>query len=185
MNKALVVLLGLLGSGIVIGLIIIMSVIGMNNSAVRMEKEIEAQYKQNQNSRSQLVNSVAEAAQVPDMYKDDFKEVVLGAMEGRYGKDGSKATFQWIQEHQINFDSSLYGKIQQMIDAGRARFAHEQELLIDKKRMYETKLETFPSGFVLSMLGFPKIDMDKFKIVTSMDNERVFAEGKEGPMKLR
>jgi len=185
MSKGLIVVLGVVGMGIFTVVALIMIVVGMNNTAVRMEKTITAQYEQNQNSRSQYVNSIAEAVQIPAMYKDDFKEVIQADMEGRYGKEGSKATFQWIKERNLNFNSELYTKLQNMIEAGRARFAHEQEMLIDKKRLYETKLETFPGSVVYPILGFPKIDLDNFKIVKSQDNAKVFSDGVEGPLKLK
>ena len=180
--------IGLIGTGVVGALVTIMvalSIIGMNNSAVTMEKEIEAQYTQNQNSRSQMVNSIAEVAQVPELYKDDYKEVLTAAVTGTYGEGGSKAVFQWIKERDIDFSPDLYTKIQTMVESLRAQFAHEQELLIDKKRLYETKLEKFPGVFVYRILGFPKIDLDKFKVVVSQDNAKVFAEGVEAPMSLR
>ena len=164
---------------------LVFGVIGINNSAVRMEKNITAQYEQNQNSRSAYVNSVAEAAQVPEMYKNDFKEVLTAEMSGRYGDKGSQATFQWLKEHNINFSAELYTKLQTMIEAGRLRFSNEQEMLIEKKRVYETRLETFPGSIVLGFLGFPKIDLASYKIVTSKDNAKVFQEGVEDTIKLR
>jgi len=185
MSKTVIAVLGVSGMSIFVVMSLIMVVIGMNNSAVRMEKSIMAQYEQNQNSRSQYVNSIAEAVQIPEMYKDDFKEVIQADMEGRYGKNGSKATFQWIKERNLDFNSELYTKLQTMIEAGRARFAHDQEILIDKKRLYETKLSVFPGSMIYPMFGFPKIDLDKIKIIKSQDNAKVFSDGVEGPLKLK
>ena len=185
MSKGMIVVLGVVGMCIFVVISLIMVVVGMNNSAVLMEKSITAQYEQNQNSRSQYVNTIAEAVQIPEMYKNDFKEVIAADMSGRYGKDGSKATFQWIKERNLNFNSELYTKLQTMIEAGRARFAHEQEMLIDKKRLYETKLAVFPGSMVYPMMGFPKIDLDKIKIIKSKDNTKVFSDGVEAPLKLK
>jgi len=183
MNK--VALLSVIGSIFLAVLIFIGCIFGYNNSAVRMEKAIQAQYEQNQNARSQFVTSVMEAVQIPTMYKDDFKEVILADMEGRYGKDGSKATFNWIKERNLDFNSAMYTKLQNMIEAGRAEFAHEQKLLIDKKRAYKMKLDSLPGEFFYAMLGFPKINLDKYNIVKSADNNKVFSSGTEAPMKLR
>ena len=177
--------IGFLVTILLLAVISVLTVISMHNSAVRMEKGIQAQYEQNQNRRSAYVNSIAEAVQIPKMYKDDFKEIVTAALQGRYGKNGSQATFQWLKEHNINFDSSVYKKLQTMIEAGREKFAHEQKLLIDKKRQYETELQTFPGSLVYPILGFPRINLDDYKIVKSADNEAVFNKGVESPLKLR
>jgi len=186
MKTSVIVAIGMFGMGVLLMIMSAFIIMGMNNSAVRMEAGVQAQYDQNQNMRSKMVNSIAEAAQVPEMYKNDFKEVLTAAVEGTYGKDGSKAVFQWIQERQINFDSALYTKIQTMIESNRAEFALEQKKLIDKKRQYfDVKLKTFPSGVILGFLGFPKIDADKFKVVVSQDNAEVFGKGVEAPIKLR
>ncbi len=186
MGKGMIVFAGLFGMGVISVLVMVMIVIGMNNTAVRMEAGVTAQFDQNQNTRSKMVNSIAEAVQVPEMYKDDFKEVLTAAVEGTYGKGGSKAVMQWITERQINFDSGLYAKIQTMIESNRAEFALEQKKLIDKKRQYfDVQLKVFPASMVYGFLGFPKINEDEFKVIVSQDNAQVFAEGKEGPMKLR
>lgn len=178
------IFVGIVISIAVFVIVLTVSIIGSYNSAVRMEKGIQAQYEQNQNQRSAYVNSIAEAVQVPKMYVEDFKKILTAEMEGRYGKSGSKATFQWIKEHNLNFDSSVYKKLQTMIEAGRTKFAHEQKLLIDKKRQYEAMLGTFPGSVVYPILGFPRIDLSKYKIVVSADNTKVFNSGVESPLSL-
>lgn len=185
MSTGTIVALCSLGAFLLFTVITVFSVIGINNTAVKAENGIKAQYEQNQNNLSQYSNKVMEAAQVPSMYKDDFKEVLTGALTGRYGKDGSKAAFQWIKEHDIKFDSSLYTKIQNIIESGRDRFETDQKLLIDKKRLYATSLETFPNGMVLGALGFPKIDLDEYKIVKSGYANDAFKSGVEDGIKLR
>ena len=81
------------------------------DGAVELEESIQAQWRQNQNNYDKFWKSVTEMVQIPEMYKDDFKEVLVGNTEARYGEGGSKAQMQWIQENAVNFDSSLYKKI--------------------------------------------------------------------------
>lgn len=185
MSKGTIIGLSAAGFLALVTVMMIFAGVGLYNGAVKSEKGVEAQYEQNQNNLSQYSNKVAEAAQIPAMYRDDFSKVVTDALTGRYGKDGSQASFQWIKEHNIDFDSSMYTKIQSIIEAGRDRFEVDQKLLIDKKRAYETRLDTVPGGIVLRMLGFPKIDLDEFKIVKSGYSNEAFSTGEENGLKLR
>ena len=126
-----------------------------------------------------------EAAQVTEMYRDDLKKVYDGVMAGRYGANGSKAMMQWIQEHNPNVDSSLYTKLQQIIEAGRNSFEADQKSLIDKKRVYEVHIKSFPNSLIAGVLGFPKIDLEKYGIVTSDTTDKAFEDKKSDPHKIR
>src|SRR5690606_7192000 len=103
-----------------------------------MERQLEAIKTDNRNIYAQYGQKVLEVAQVPDMYIADVVKVTTAALEGRYGPDGSKAVFQWIQEQNPNVDPSLYRAVQQVIEAGRSDFENGQRRLIDVRRQYET-----------------------------------------------
>jgi hypothetical protein len=75
--------------------------------------------------------------------------------------------------------------VQDIIEAGRNSFEADQKMLIDKKRAYETSLETFPHVMIAGMLGFPRINLGEYEIVTSDETEKVFKTGKSDPIKLR
>lgn len=184
-NKMVLCLIGVVAVFGVFGCVLVGIGVSANNQAVRYETQIQAQHKQNQNVLSQYSHKISEAVQVPAMYKDDFTKVVSAQMQGRYGESGSQATMQWIKEHNINFDSSMYSQIQRMIEAGRNDFEKEQKTLLDVKRSYLTKLDTVPSGLVMKLIGFPKIDLNKYDIVTSGYSDKAFSSGKENGLKLR
>ena len=176
--------------GIAIGVVILFiggcsSLVGMYNDLSKQEQVIMAQYKQNQNNYDNYFKKVTEVAQVPTMYVDDLKKVYDSAIQGRYGKDGSKAVFQFLKEQNPQLDSSMYIQIQRVIESGRNNFESNQTMLIDKKNIYETKLRQFPTNVVAGIMGFPKIDLSKYDIVTSEETEKAFETKKSAPLKLR
>jgi hypothetical protein len=160
------------------------SMVGMNNNLVTQEAGIKAQYKQNQNNYDNMWKKFREASQVPKQYKNDLKEVYDSAIQQRYGKNGSQAMFQWLKEHNPNFDSSMYTHLQQLVEAGRNSFEANQKMLLDKRRQYEVDLNIFPNSMVAGFLGFPKIDLDKYDIVTSERTEEAFETKKAEEVQL-
>lgn len=184
MNKGLIVGLSIFGILVFFVIGIIATIFGINNVCVTQEQTVIAQYDQNRNNYDNYFKKLKEVAQVPDMYVASFKKVYDGIMQGRYGADGSKAAFQWIQENNPSFDSSMYRQIQEVIEAGRNSFEANQKSLLDKKRVYQTYLGQMPDGFFAKMLGFPRIDLNKYNIVTSAATETVFDTKQSDPIKL-
>ena len=184
MSKGLIIALATFGIFIFFIIGIIAAIFGVNNTCVQQEQTVIAQYDQNKNNYDNYFKKLKETAQVPDMYVTAFKKVYDGIMQGRYGENGSKAAFQWIQENNPAFDSKLYTRIQEVIEAGRNDFEANQKTLLDKKRVYQTYLGQIPDGFFAKMLGFPKIDLAKYGIVTSESTEVIFETKKSDPIKL-
>lgn len=171
---------------IMLGIVAATSYVSANNYAVTVEAELKAARSNNKNILAQYEQKILEAAQVPEMYKNDLKEIVSAAMQGRYGADGSKATFQWIKENNLSFDSSMYNKIVDLIQAGRTDFSISQTRMLDIKRGYETQLGYVWRGFWLRVAGFPKINMGDYEPVITDRVEETFKNNKEkAPLKLR
>lgn len=184
-GSALVIVLSLLGVLAVLGGVVVMLLINAANFGNRSEVNIQKVWENNQNILGQYTLKVQEVASVPAMYKDDLKEVMTSVMTARMGPDGSKAMFQWFKEHNVNIDAAMYTKIQQVIEAGRNEFQNAQTRLVDEKAVYQTALGSIPQGWVLKIVGYPKIDLDKFKPVVAGDTRKVFEEGVQAPIKLR
>lgn len=180
---------GLAIIGVVAALLIGLAsnVIGIANYGNRAEKQIVAEHKNLENILGQYSIKVAEAAQVPDMYKSDMKEVVEAALKGRYGANGSTAVFQWLKEDNspAKLDSALYAKIQQIIEAGRNEFQNNQTRFIDIKRVYETNLGYVWTGTVLGIFGYPRINLDDYQITTTDAAATALKTGRDQPLQLR
>lgn len=161
-----------------------LSYVGAHNKGVSFENRLEAAWENNENILGQYSLKIQEMAQVPGMYANDLKEVVREAMSGRYGEDGSQAVFQWIQEKNPNVDSSMYVEIQREMKVGRNKFEAAQTQLVDVKRAYKDQLDFLWSGFWLRISGFPKVDLDKYKIITSKHAQETFESGVDKGLQL-
>lgn len=175
--------------GTLIGTLALIALLGISyisayNTGNRLETALKATYENNQNVLAQYSNRVAEAAQVPAMQREDLKAVVTAALEARYGDEGSRALFQFLQEQNPTIDSTVYVKLQQIIESGRKDFEIAQTRLIDQKRVYETALGSFWQGTWLGIAGFPRTNLDDYKIVTNLRTEEAFGTGMEEPIQL-
>ena len=180
------VLIGLIGFVLVVVALLFFSYVSASNSGVRMETDIKATYENNQNLLAQYSQKVMEVAQVPAMARDDGIRLARAAIEGRYGENGSQAVFQMLKEQNPTLDASLYRQIQQVVEGGRNEFQTGQTRLIDQKRAYTTALGMFWGGMWMRMAGFPKVNLDDYKIITTDRTQETFKAGKESaPLQLR
>lgn len=156
------------------------------NFGNRMEVQLKQKKEDNKNVLAQYGQKVLEIAQVPDMYKKDAIELTQASIQGRYGKDGSRAMFQMLKEQNPSLDSSMYKKIQQVIESGRNDFQNSQTQLLDIRRTYETALGNFWQGMWLRIAGYPKVNLSDFDIVSTDRADTAFKNKKEdGPIQLR
>lgn len=178
----LVVVLAIIALAILVGA---GSAIGAYNSGNRFENRIKAVYANNENILSNYTQKVQEAAQVTDMQRDDISKVITAALQSRYGADGAKAVFQAIHEQNPTIDSTVYKKLQEIIQAGRDEFQNNQTTLIDVERSYSTALGSFPGGFFMHMAGYPKIDLNDYKVLVDSAVADQFKSGKSHAVQLR
>ncbi len=170
--------------------LVIFAVIGLTllsfaNTAVDYEADIDKFDKSSQNTLSNYNLTIAEKIQLPERYKADFLEVLRATFGGRYGPEGSKATFQWIQERNIPFDNALYKDISIAIQAGRAEFKASQDRKLEICADY-TKYTVRPiNKFILGLVGFPSDDIPtKCRIVLDASTQKDFATGTTKPIDL-
>jgi hypothetical protein len=185
-------------SALVLGLVVVLAIIvsiiavcGVSyisayNAGNEAEKSISATFENNKVVLATYSQKVVEAAQVPDMMRDDLVKVAKTAMEARYGEEGSKAIFQAIKEQNPQVSEKLYIQLQQIIISGRSEFQTNQTRLLDQKRSYETQLGSFWRGTWMRIAGYPKINLADFKTVITENVGQAFKTGVENsPIQLR
>jgi hypothetical protein len=185
MNTGMKILLGLIIALVLIVGSTFLYVIGVKNTFVLHEEGISAQYEQNQNNLASYTNKVLDIIQVPKMAKEHIKEVATAYMQGRYGKEGSKAVIQLMVEQNSNVDPVLYRQIQQVMEAGRDSFEMNQKTLIDKCRVYKTYYQTIPESLIATFFGYPKYDASKCKPVITDDTAKSFETKRTAPIQIQ
>lgn len=170
---------------IITGSVLLMLVVGWfamsisaTNSESRIRNTITAKIKVNKSSYTKMFEILTEEAGVSKQYANDFKEIYPKLVAGRYN-NGNGQMMQWIQEHNPTFDTKLYQKVMQSIEAQRESFHTNQEQLADLSREHDNLLTTWPSRIFLS----DKKHID-IPIVINDEAEAAFATGKEKHMNL-
>jgi hypothetical protein len=117
---------------------------------------------------------IKKKAQIPEKYKDDFKEVILTDNQA-YGKDGIKlgGAFNTIQKINPKFTPEMYQELMMTIESETKRFEREQKTLISISEEHEVLISTFPGNFFLSVQPL------NIKLVTSSKTKDVFESGED------
>lgn len=146
--------------------------------------------------RRGITKKVKETAQVTDNYKNSFKEIFVGGIEGRYKDGGMGQMALLIQEANPALSPELYLQVQRVIEAGRNDFMRSQTDLLDKQRRFKTHLETFGGSVFAGFTNMPKEvagdlkpprDRDgdgrytvlDYPVVTSSKTQEVFNTGRD------
>lgn len=206
--------IGAIGLVLLLALGALISYVSAANYGNEQTVLLETKWQDNQNVLGQYTLKIGEMAQVPEIARDDFKEILRTAFEGRYGTEGvdrgvdpNQKVFQWLQEQNPTMSpgqTELYNRINQAMEAGRNEFKTSQTQLLDVKRSYLTQLGYLWRGFWLRTAGYPKLngsnmitvdgisrrvtalDIDKhYKVVVAADTLQKFETGVDSGIKLR
>lgn len=182
-GSALLVLIAFFGFMMLVGISIIMYAVSIRNDFVRLENTIHANYEDSKNVHSNYVLKIKEMAQVPKMATEQLTKIVREAIQGRYGDDGSKAVFQFIQEQNPTVDPQLYTNIQKEIAGGRTDFENKMRVVIDSKRVSHNMLDDTVGGFVLEFMGMPRKNIgynggkDDYPVIMAAQSAETFKTG--------
>lgn len=165
-------------------LILILGVIGFSiyisksNAEIELRNQFGAQQENCKIVYDETWKVLKQMSGITDRYAEDFKGIYTDLMEKRYGNGGG-GLMKWIQERNPDFDSSLYTKLQNAIEAKRGEFTREQRRLLDIKRTHDNMIMTFPGSVLLS--GRERLEA---QIVTSSKTKQVFEDGEENDIEL-
>jgi len=182
--------------GAIIALIIfwfVSSYFSYSNTSVDYETRIETGVQDNKQTLGQYRLGVAEAVGTLGLGADLQAESVTKQIEARYGKGGSQAVMQWIQENnQAGVGQEVLAGINRQIQAGRQDFAAAQKRLLDICRGYQSLQRKPYSGFWLRLAGYPSAEYNDeggngklCRAVTSAGANKAFESGVEDALDIR
>jgi hypothetical protein len=151
--------------------------IGLSNTEKKLYLTGKAAQNQTQVIFDNTWKTIRDQANVTDNYKDDFKEIYIGMMEGRYKNDavaGQQSLMKWVQESNPTLDASIYKTLMNTIEGSRKEFTFQQEKLIDIDRQHKSLRATFPNTLIIG--GRPDLEI---KLVTSAKTEEAFKTGQD------
>jgi hypothetical protein len=125
------------------------------NYAIAQESAIRANRDSAKNVLGQYAPMLREAVGVTKLQADDLRGLFEASNESRYGAEGSTAAVQWIKEQNPTLDQRNYGRIINLVEAGRRDFRAAQDQQIDRVRAYRTGSQQFPRVMFLTMIGKP------------------------------
>lgn len=171
MNK--IVILTIVGLLAVLGIWGVSTYINISNTEIRMRKSVEAQNQVCMSFYDKLWKIISQKAQVADKYKSSFREVYADIMSERYSDNGG-SLMKWIQEHNPDFDASLFKDIQRSIEVERNGYFNEEKKLIDLDNEHDMYIAVFPNSFFVGGRGETEI-----KTVRSSRTNDAFETGED------
>jgi hypothetical protein len=158
-------LVGLIILGVVLLFLVVMY-FHYNNREIALRKEAEAQQGKIESVYDTMWKTLKQEAGVTDQYRETFEEIYPKLIAGRYSQEGGEL-MKFIQESNPEFDTRLYDKLMQSIEAQRAYFASSQQRMLDIIRERETLLEQMPSCWFISTKS--KIEYEVISSTASKD----------------
>lgn len=152
--------------------------ISVRNNFVNLEERLDAKNEDTKNVYASISNSLKTEGLAVEKYNDTVIKAIEAAISGRYGKDGSQAAMQWIQENNPTIDPSITQKLMAVIEANYQKFETAQTEKLDIVREYKTQLRVFPNNIVAGVFNYPTKDLSKIgKVITNAATNKAFESG--------
>lgn len=171
--------------GIIVFIVIAMAVVSMGiyaasvrNNFVGLEERLDAKNEDTKNVYASISNSLKTEGLAVEKYNDTVIKAIEAAISGRYGKDGSQAAMQWIQENNPTIDPAITQKLMAVIEANYQKFETAQTEKLDIVREYKTQLRVFPNNIVAGLFNYPTKDLSEIgKVITNAATKKAFETG--------
>lgn len=150
----------------------------VRNNFVNLEERLDAKNEDTKNVYASISNSLKTNGLAVEKYNDTVIKAIEAAISGRYGKDGSQAAMQWIQENNPTIDPTITQKLMAVIEANYQKFETAQTEKLDIVREYKTQLRVFPNNIIAGIFDYPTKDLKEIgKVITNAATTKAFETG--------
>ncbi len=175
--------------GLILGIVVILAFVAIiyfsgkisyTNDEAELRIEIKNQTRVCSIVFDDMWKIIKREAQIPEKYKDDFKEIILADNQA-YGKDGIQigGMFNTIQKVNPTFTTEMYKDLMRLVESEMKRFENEQKSLIALSERHEILIKTFPGNVYLS-----DIQPIEIKLITSSKTKKAYDAGEDDDVDL-
>lgn len=160
MGAGLIVTLGVIGLLLILGMGLYGKANGIQKTSVQYEKQLNAQYLDNQNELSKFQSGFYEQMGIAGAKSDRMNQILADAVSGRYEAgpqgQGGQMFSAMVEAYPDLAGLDIYDKIIDYVAAGRQSYKETQTKLLDMIRVYETwKDSGLIQSRLVSMMGVP------------------------------
>lgn len=171
------------GIFLIISLFLLVWYMGVNNTDARLRAEIAAEQKNCEIIYDEMWKVIKEQAQVPDAFKDDFKNVWKEIVSGNATQ--AKSVFSaYVTRFNPQFTPELHSKLMTTIEHERKSFTQAERKIIDKKREHDVFRTKMPVNSSLGRMVFGTFSEIEIHLVTSDKTEDAFKTGKDDKLDI-
>jgi hypothetical protein len=169
---------GLIASVVVVGIIFGIWYFGTFNKQARFVAQISGEQDVCKISYDNTWKVIQEMAQVPDAYKDGFKES-WGVIVNSSPSKTAGLVNAYVTRFNPKFDSKLYEKLMVTIEHQRKSFAEAQKKLRALKTEHDAFRTTMPVDSMLGRMLFGTFPPIEVQLVLSEKTDNAFETGRD------
>lgn len=141
-----------------------------NNDEKALRNKAEAEIGVLEASVDNCWKKIVQVSKASEKYEQAFKESYTDIFNARY--DDNNPLMNWIKEDNPKLDSSIYKKIQDVIDSERDNVLSHQATVLDVIREHKTLCETWPGNWFIKN----KTPIE-FKVISSTRTKEIMKTG--------
>lgn len=141
-----------------------------NNEEKTLRNKAEAEIGVLEASVDNCWKKIVQVSKASEKYEQAFKESYTEIFNARY--DDNNPLMNWIKEDNPKLDSSIYKKIQDVIDSERDNVLNQQATVLDVIREHKTLCETWPGNWFIDN----KSEIE-FKVISSTRTKEIMKTG--------
>lgn len=171
------------GLALVVSLFFFVWYMSVNNTDARLRADAAAEQQNCKIIYDEMWKVIKEQAQVPDAYKDDFKNVWKEIVNGSPSQTKLLVS-AYVTRFNPQFTPQLYSKLMTTIEHERKVFTQAERKIIDIKRQHDVFRTKMPVNSSLGRMLFGTFPEIEIQLVTSDKTEDAFKIGKDDKLDI-